>query len=218
MPISHLHRAIFVHIPKTAGTSVEVVLGMHGDKQDIGIVPYFNQTLDQEHLYGRDLQHMTAARLKAALNDDAVFDSYFKFTVVRNPWDRLVSTCAWLDQKWAKGQALVPAEFDRLVRQMYAAFLAAKASSAPFLLSAHLSPQFPYVLDDELRLLVDFIARYENLPQDWRRICERLSVDIALPSRMKSHHRPYREYYSDQTREMVAEIYALDASLFDYAF
>jgi hypothetical protein len=218
MPISHPHRAIFIHVPKTAGTSVEAVLGMHGEKQDIGITPYFNQVLDQEHLYGGGLQHETAVGLKALLNDDALFSQYFKFAIVRNPWDRLVSTCAWADQKWAKGQHLTPAQFDQAVRQIYALFLAAKSWSHPSLASPHIKPQFLYILNDELRPLVDYVARYETLAADWQHICARLGVDAALPIRMKSHHRPYQDYYSDETRAMVAKMYAQDARSFGYEF
>jgi chondroitin 4-sulfotransferase 11 len=218
MPISHPLQAIFVHIPKTAGTSVEAALGMHGAKTDIGIRPYFNQTPDLEHLYGGNLQHMTAARLRIVLQDDALFQRYFKFAVVRNPWERLVSTCAWSDQKWVRGSELASAEFDRLVRELYGAFLTAKSSSRPLVLPAHLEPQVSYVLDEHRRPLLDFTARYESLAADWEHIRTRLGVNAALPVRMRSHHRPYREYYDAETRAMVAEIYAEDARAFDYAF
>lgn len=215
MPVSHAHRTIFVHIPKTAGTSVEAALGMHGVKADIGVKPYFNQTLDREHLYGRDAQHLTAEGLKAELN--GLFDSYFKFAVVRNPWDRLVSTCAWSDQKWFKGQALEPSEFERIVRRLYAASRDPRSAQA-LLASTHFRPQFLYLVDRELRPLVDYVARYENLTEDWATICSRLKLGAALPSRMQSHHRPYQEYYSDETRAMVGELYSRDASMFSYAF
>ena len=218
MPISHPLQAIFVHIPKTAGTSVEAALGMHGDKTDIGIRPYYNQTPDLEHLYGGNLQHMTAARLRIVLQDDGLFQRYFKFAVVRNPWERLVSTCAWSDQKWVRGSELASTEFDRLVRELYGAFRAAKTSSRPLVLPAHLEPQVSYVLDDRRQPMLDFTARYENLAADWERIRTRLGVNAALPVRMRSHHRPYREYYDEETRAMVAEIYAEDARAFDYAF
>jgi hypothetical protein len=218
MPISHPLQAIFVHIPKTAGTSVEAALGMHGAKTDIGIRPYFNQTPDLEHLYGGNLQHMTAARLRIVLQDDALFQRYFKFAVVRNPWERLVSTCAWSDQKWVRGSELASAEFDRLVRELYGAFLTAKTSSRPLVLPAHLEPQVSYVLDEHRQPLLDFTARYENLAADWEHIRSRLGVNAALSVRMRSHHRPYREYYDAETRAMVAEIYAEDARAFDYAF
>jgi len=218
VPISHPLRTIFVHIPKTAGTSVEAVLGMHGDKSDIGIRPYFNQTRDEQRLYGGELQHLTASCIREKLADDVAFRSYFKFTIVRNPWERLVSTCAWTDQKWVRGEALEPTSFDRIVRQLYELFRAAQRAAAPLTLSPHLHPQFQYVCDATLQPMVDFIARYENLEQDWRRICERLNVDVALPVRMRSHHRPYREYYCEETRSMVAEVYAHDVELFGYAF
>jgi hypothetical protein len=218
MPVSHPHKTIFVHIPKTAGTSVEAVLGMHGDKQGIGIVPYFNQELDHEHLYGRQLQHMTAQSIRSVLNDEAAFAAYFKFAVVRNPWDRLVSALAWTDQKWARGEELTQTEFERQVRQIHASLTAARAAPAPVTLPQYLYPQWLYVHDAQQRPLVDFVARYESLEEDWRTICARLGIDLQLPRRMKSHHRDYRQYYSPETRGLVGEMYAADARLFHYEF
>jgi hypothetical protein len=218
VPISHPLRTIFVHIPKTAGTSVEAVLGMHGDKSDIGIKPYFNQVRDEHRLYGGELQHLTASHIRARLRDDVTFREYFKFTIVRNPWDRLVSTCAWSGQKWVNGEQLEPALFNELVQQLHQLFRASQRVASPLVLAPHLAPQFQWVFDEEQRPLVDFVARYESLEEDWRRICARLDIDAALPVRMRSHHRPYRDYYCDETRAMVAEVYARDAELFGYAF
>jgi chondroitin 4-sulfotransferase 11 len=218
VPISHAHRAIFVHIPKTAGTSIEAVLGMHGDKRDIGIVPYYNQTVDCERLYGRQMQHLTAQGIRNTLNDDRVFGSYFKFTVVRNPWDRLVSTLAWSDQKWARGEELAVADFDRTLRQIYAAICGRRGRETPLSLPPHLHPQCSYLRDAQEGLLVDFVARYENLQADWEVIGSKLGVSATLPVRMKSHHRHYREYYSSDTRGMVAEMYAPDVTTLRYEF
>lgn len=213
MPISHPYRTIFVHIPKTAGTSIEAVLGMHGNRQDIGIVPYFNQELDYQHLYGRQMQHMTAQSIRLVLNNDALYDSYFKFAVVRNPWDRLVSALAWTDQKWVRGEELTLEAFDSQIRQIHAA-LHGGAEQLP----SYLYPQSVYVFDAERRPLVDFIGRYENLAADWRVIREKVGLSAELPSRMKSHHRNYRDYYSEETRRLVGEIYAADVSAFEYEF
>lgn len=218
MPVSHVHRTIFVHIPKTAGTSVESVLGMHGDKADIGIRPYFNQQIDREHLYGHDLQHMTAADLKHVLQHDGVFERYFKFAIVRNPWDRLVSVFAWSNQKWANGLELTDGEFEASVRQLHATFITARAARQPPRVGAHLWPQVHFLVDRDRKLLVDFIARYENLAEDWERIRRKLGIETVLPSRMRSHHRAYQSYYSNATREMAAEIYAEDIAAFGYAF
>lgn len=218
MPLSHRHRTIFIHIPKTGGTSIEAVLGMHGNREDVGVVPYPDQTADRERFYGRHLTHMTAERLRAELNDEAVFSSYFKFSVVRNPWERLVSTCAWSGRKWATGQMLDRQEFDAFVRRTHAAFAAVRGASQPAALHPHVVPQVAYLFDAAGRSCVDFIGRTETLERDWRVIRDRLGVDADLPTRMKSWHRPYREYYDADTHEMVAEIYASDIEAFGYHF
>lgn len=218
MPVSHLHKTIFVHIPKTAGTSIEAVLGMHGEKRDIGIVPYFNQVLDFEHLYGGPMQHMTMRSIRSVLKDEAIFRSYFKFTIVRNPWERLVSALAWTDQKWVRGEELAPAEFEREVRRIHGVLQEARATGQAPSIPPFLCPQSLYVLDHDGALLVDFIGRYERLDADWRTIGERLGVNIPLPHRMRSHHRDYREYYTDETRALVGEMFASDVKLFDYSF
>jgi hypothetical protein len=216
MPISHPHKAILVHIPKTAGTSVEVVLGMHGARQDVGIVPYFNQELDFEHLYGRQMQHMTVLEIRAALKNDALFTSYFKFTIVRNPWDRLVSALAWTDQKWARGEELTRGEFDQQVKQVHALLWAARTGQNSVPVPRYLYPQHVYIQDGQGQLLVDFVARYETLEQDWEVIARRLGINQPLPQRMRSVHRPYREYYTPETRELVTQMYGEDARLFGY--
>lgn len=218
MPISHPHRTIFVHVPKTGGTSVEFVLGMHGEKADIGIRPYFNQEIDREHLYGQDLQHMTAAALRDALQQAGVFERYFKFSIVRNPWDRLVSVFAWSNQKWAKGEELSDDEFESSVRRLHGLFVAARTQGQPLRIAPHFRPQVHFLVDRERRTLVDFVARYENLRADWEHIRQKIGIEADLPLRMRSHHRPYQSYYSATTRAMVAEIYADDISALNYRF
>lgn len=218
MPLSHRHKTIFIHIPKTGGTSIEAVLGMHGDRADVGVMPYGDQVADRQHFYGRQLQHLTAERLRAELNDKALFSSYFKFTVVRNPWARLVSTCAWSGRKWATGQMLNREEFEAFVRSTHTAFAATHGARSHAQLHPHVVPQVAYVFDEAGQSLVDFIGRTETLERDWRVIRDRLGVDADLPTRMKSVHRPYREYYSDETRDMVADIYARDIESFGYHF
>jgi len=218
MPISHPHKTIFVHIPKTAGTSVEAVLGMHGDKTDIGIVPYFDQINDDEHLYGKQMQHMTAAQIREVVKSRGIFSDYFKFTIVRNPWDRLVSMFAWTDQKWFKGEELLRSDFEKLVQDSYALFRAAKSSPKAIELPAYLRRQYDYIFDNCNRKLVDFVARYENLDFDWRIICIKLRLEVSLPHRMKSHHQNYKHYYGRETQRLVSEMFALDLEEFQYEF
>jgi hypothetical protein len=169
-------------------------------------------------LYGGPLQHLTAVAIRQVLANDAAFSSYFKFAVVRNPWDRLVSTLAWTDQKWARGEELTAAQFNDKVQQAHTALRAAMASGDWRSLSQHFYPQCTFIWDAQRRSLVDFVGRYEDLQTSWRQIRERLGVTADLPVRMKSHHRDYRDYYTPETRRLVGDMYALDVQMFNYEF
>ena len=61
MPVSHYHRTIFVHVPKTAGTSIELALGIRHREDGSEFYPL--------RLYGRQLQHRTAAEMKYHILD-----------------------------------------------------------------------------------------------------------------------------------------------------
>ncbi len=69
MPISSDYNCIFVHIPKTAGTSIEAALGMHGDIKTIGVLPQTNQKKDTSLLFGDYLQHYTAMQIKECVTN-----------------------------------------------------------------------------------------------------------------------------------------------------
>ena len=80
--ISHPHKFVFIHIPKTGGSSIETLfLGKPQRRWAPEINHYF--------------QHATAAELRNRLMNRDNFDRYFKFAFVRNPWDRIVSEMKW---------------------------------------------------------------------------------------------------------------------------
>ena len=79
MPISHEYKAIFIHIPKNAGESIEKKLGIYGDSK--------------EALWGVQgkyvLQHLTMLQMKRSCLKEAIFKNYFKFALI------LKSVCNW---------------------------------------------------------------------------------------------------------------------------
>jgi hypothetical protein len=106
MPVWHDRRCILVHIPKTAGVTIETLLGNSAASWLGGAM----------QINGHEIcpQHVTAATLRAHLGNQ-VFDSYFRFAVVRNPYDRMFSEFHWQQQ----GKRSTIATFDDFVDTVY---------------------------------------------------------------------------------------------------
>ena len=86
--ISHGHRCIFVHIPKTGGTSIEDVIWPDTRMEEHLWMGFVSKYRNKYQTGG--LQHLLARQIRQEVGAD-IFDDYFKFAVVRNPWDRAVS-------------------------------------------------------------------------------------------------------------------------------
>jgi hypothetical protein len=63
-----------------------------------------------------------------------------------------------------------------------------------------------------------FYARFENLAEDWQRICDRLGRDMPLDHLNRSERRAYTDYFTDETREIVARRNAGFIARFGYSF
>lgn len=215
MPISHRHKCIFVHIPKCAGTSIENALQMHGSVKDVGIVPQPESVLDEEHLWGRGTQHLTAKQIRERVGID-VFDSYFKFGFVRNPWDRLVSFLSWKAARRrgrrGHGGSLEKKEMYKVLGRLALDRLRGRP------VNVHLREQWRFLCDSDGRSLVDLVGRFESLDKDWSQVCSRLEIDTGLERRMVSAHDDYRNCYDAVTREMVGRLYRKDVVMFGYRF
>lgn len=202
MPIDHTSRSIFVHVPKAGGTSMERMLG---------IWTYDNVT--EEHplrLFGRQLQHRTAQEMRDHFIHARVFEKYFKFAFVRNPWDRLLSEYHYLLER-----KVINFSFDEFASE---GFL--RRTDLPDFIYDHLRPQCDYIFDTQGNNLLDFIGRFEQMAEDWAKVAERLGLPKALPhlNKKKAQRQSYQSFYNDATRQSVANFYALDIQTFNYSF
>lgn len=220
--IAHDYRAMFVHVPKTAGQSVEMAFlnlaGLSWEERGA-----FTLRQNQDRAIGPTaLAHLLAAEYVALGHmEQAAFDSYFKFSFVRNPWDRLVS-----EYLYRKADGRMP--FSRFVREGLA------LTDIHLDRTRHMLPQTDYLYDDEGRLLVDFVGRFETLQRDFAQVAKRLDLpELELPHRNMSRptpslwqrlfgkrraRQPYQTYYTESLREQVAEHYTTDIERFGYAF
>jgi hypothetical protein len=230
MIISHEHKFIFLKTKKTAGTSIELALsGMCGPED---IIPPITETDEALRVPGskprnwvvhnwwqspRPLlkrgwfksvpqdygfyNHMSASEARALLNDDNIWNSYFKFAFDRNPWDRQVSAYHFRFRNKDN-----PPPFGEYVKSDK---------------RARLNNYEIYSLDGEV--CVDFLGRFEALEQDFKRALAQIGLryDRSLP-RAKSGIRKsathYRDFYSEETRDLVANWYQREIALLDYEF
>jgi hypothetical protein len=79
-------------------------------------------------------------------------------------------------------------------------------------------PQKQWLVNESGELLVEFIGRFENLQQDFDRICQRLQVEASLGHAKPSSRGSYRDYYNAQSEALVRKIFAEDIELFGYRF
>jgi hypothetical protein len=214
MPLSTSLNALFVHVPKTGGTSIEKALGVFGDWRIEDRARLFGQISSDDLLskgFGSAfLQHLTYSEILRIVDQDTLREA-FSFAFVRNPWDRLVSVFSNPDPHMvesARTQGIV------LTGMPFASFV----RNALDFRHVHLLPQTLFVCDDKGQLKVDFVGRFEQLQQDFASVARRIGVDVELPHANASTHSDYRSYYDAETRRLIADLYQDDIEFFGYRF
>lgn len=223
MPIFRDKKIIFFHITKAAGSSIEKALGL-----DMTCV---NETYNKEYLVHyfwcggvklEEVQHYTYNHyLRKGLIKADMAKDYFKFAIVRNPYDRCVSewkyqTKMFKEKGWFsyKRTVLPLNSFEEYVKHLFFMYKKGVLNNR-----AHDRQQYLYIFDDKGKFLLDFIGRFENLADDWIIIKDKTGLKTDLPfENMGLERDDYRKYYNDKTRAMVEKMYAKDLALLGYCF
>ncbi len=205
MIISHKHKFIFFAIPKTGTHSVRQALREHMGAEDLEQVGLFVQKrFSFPELKDFTSGHVSVRQIRPALGD-AVFNDYFKFAFVRNPFDRFVSYCSFMSRDTG-AFAANPKEFMK--------YILTQLKPVDHLL---FKPQYEFIVDQNEKLAIDFVGRNESMQDSYNEVCSKLGIPTAqLGVVNSSRHRPYMEYYDDETYSLVANQYSKDIDMFDY--
>ena len=191
MMICHDLKTIFIHCHKCAGNSIEMAVF---NTVDANVDGYRLEGSNEKHLCINGYSHKYGARITK---------EYFVFSFVRNPWDRVISWLHFRDKRWGMFNNNI--DKDVIVKELNKPYF--KNSTYYSMLKLR-SPG-----------AVDFIGKVENLHEDMEYVFDKLNLtDRNIPNINTTTHKHYTEYYDDDTRRMVYNIYANDIKHFNYTF
>jgi chondroitin 4-sulfotransferase 11 len=229
MPWSPSHHYVHVAIPKTGTTSlVRALHTLH--RRAGGTVGLVKEAVDADFRARHDLdrlgdlqpgraKHLSAAQLQAVLGAEE-FDRCFRFTVVRNPWARMVSRYTFThvrsepgpEEKLSRGttRTFHDLEFGPWLERLARRHELGKGPRS----------QLSKLVDDHGTLLVDHIGRLSDLQGTVDVLCDRLGVDPVptLAVNPSARPKPYADHYDDRLRDLVAEIHRVDIEYFGFTF
>ena len=188
-------KAVFVHIPKTAGISL--VKSIYGENIERG-----------GH---RKITHISKL-MPGPLND------YFTFTIIRNPWDRLYSAYKFMMNGGINQHDENAFNLHLSSINSFEDFVMNWLHENNLKHIIHFYPQSWFLKDNSEKVELDFIGRFEYLSSDFAKIANKIGVENKLKHLNKGDKRSYKTVYNQEMKEKVKLIYKEDIERFKYTF
>lgn len=212
--ISHKYKCIFIHIPKTGGMSINNFF--HPNTIFYQDVPNYDILFGWCPKRKLHMQHATAKQLlETELITQEIWDDYYKFTFVRNPWDRVYSDYLWIQQF-----TNIKGKFKDFVNKKGVFETILNDNSNSNYLGDHLLPQLDF-FDLKGKLSIDYIGNFENFNSDIKKILGELDMkeefDVYLNKGLK-RKKDYSLFYTNSRKNIIKEKYKNDIEKFNYSF
>jgi hypothetical protein len=181
MLINHKKKFIYIHSPKTAGTTI-------------------HSLFDPSNKWFIRPKHMKAQECFQYVGKKK-FEKYIKFSFVRNPWERQVSLYEWINMKRKQQNKPILKNFKTFIRS-----------------HKEMPAQINWLTLNGI-CIMDFVGRVEKFDEDIKLIAEMLKIKIKkIPKYNATSHKPYQEYYDDESMELVKSRIQPDVDVFGYQF
>ncbi len=211
MMVSHENRCLFINIPKCATVSIRIAF-------ELKLV-----TPPIWHSYWEQTREIAG---------EEVLENYFKFSIVRNPWERVISAWKMFEQheKRKQDRSYTLAEFLQVVTDHKIGYEAhyrnprerEQWEHSKDNIRHHTLPALhPYygLADRSGHIKADFVGRFENLQADLVYISGELGLkQLRIPKVNKTRHLSYQVYYDSDSVDLVRDYYRQDIEAFDYQF
>lgn len=199
----------FVDVPRTSSSSIKVEL-----HKNFGLI-FGKKNLTEQSFISTQIipNHIPAKFMRRALGGK-IWDSLFTFSIIRNPWDRMVSM-----YHYRKIQVKnIPED---MTFSEYIYLLNKDRGTGLFKYHGYYFSNADYLLDDHGEILVSYVGRYENRESDMKKIAEFTGIhDIGkiFTQKSRENSESYRQYYNAESRDIVADLFRKDLDLFGYTF
>jgi len=197
MVVCHEKKCIFIHIPKTAGTSIEQFIRDNGNNNLLFIGVRNN----------RSLQHLTANELKMMI--PYIYKQYYKFSIVRNPYDKLLSEYYWnpsINIGYKNGKS--KKDFLKKVIE-----IVQNKKYFNDIYNDHFIPQYNFLFFKN-KLLVNQLFKYEDLEWVSNFLKKKLKITRNFPYLNKNDIN--KEGWNDDEKEIIYNLYKNDFLYFGY--